>query len=244
MSTIQAHHHTTAATEDGPILAHHFDDIEQQHNSAVLGMWTFLITEVMLFGGLFATYAIFRMLSPWEFVYGSRHLSVPLGAVNTAILLVSSLTMAMAVHEAQRRAPHANIVRYILATIALGLTFLGIKAVEYYHEYEEHLVPALNYTIPAEDLAKLNELSSEHGYKADPRRMELFAFMYFFMTGTHALHMVIGMVMLGLIAYWVGRGKLPGGGPHHVEIAGLYWHFIDVVWVFLYPLLYLIDIHK
>jgi cytochrome c oxidase subunit 3 len=232
------------STEAGPTLAHHFENIDQQHAGAVLGMWTFLATEVMFFGGLFTAYAVFRILAPWEFVMGSRHLSVPLGAINTAVLLVSSLTMAMAVHDAQAGRPHRRIVGFMIATMVLGCVFLGIKGVEYHREYEEHLVPGLNYRVPDEDMERLNEISAKTGYVAHPERMEMFAVLYFFMTGLHAVHLVIGIVMVGIIAWWVGRGQLPGGGPHHVEIAGLYWHFIDVVWVFLYPLLYLIDIHK
>ncbi len=232
-----------ARSHEGPVLLHHFEDMDQQHDSAVLGMWTFLATEVMFFGGLFASYAIFRMLSPWEFILGSRHLSVPMGAINTGVLLVSSLAMAMAVNESQMGRPRYT-VRYLLATMALGITFLGIKSVEYYWEYEEHLVPGLNYQIHEHDLERLNQLAEESGYPARPERLQLFAVHYFFMTGLHAIHMIIGLALVGTIAFWIWRGKLPGGGPHHVEIVGLYWHFIDVVWVFLYPLLYLIDIHK
>jgi cytochrome c oxidase subunit 3 len=240
---MSAVHAEQVGAGSGPRLAHHFDDMEQQHASAVLGMWTFLATEVMFFGGLFAAYAIFRALSPWEFTLGSRHLSVPAGAINTAVLLVSSLTMAMAVHESQSGRP-GKVVPYLIATMILGTLFLGIKSVEYYWEYEEHLVPGLNYQVPGEDRETLQVLSEQAGYHARPERMQLFSVLYFFMTGLHAVHLIIGIVLVGVIANWVGRGKLPGGGPHHVEITGLYWHFIDVVWVFLYPLLYLIDIHK
>lgn len=240
---MSAAHAEQAGTETGPRLAHHFDDVAQQHASAVLGMWTFLATEVMFFGGLFAAYAIFRVLSPWEFTLGSRHLSVPAGAINTAVLLVSSLTMAMAVHESQSGRPR-KVVPYLIATMVLGTMFLGVKSVEYYWEYEEHLVPGLNYEYHQKDVEKLQQLAEESGYHARPERLQMFAVLYFFMTGLHAIHLIIGIVMVGVIATWVGRGALPGGGPHHVEITGLYWHFIDVVWVFLYPLLYLIDIHK
>lgn len=239
-ATVHAEKHAADAEH---WLAHHFDDIDQQHASAVLGMWTFLATEVMFFGGLFAAYTVFRALSPWEFVLGSRHLSVVAGGINTAVLLVSSLAVAMAVHETQSGRP-AKAVSYLIATMILGVSFLGIKSVEYYWEYEEHLVPGLNYQYHQSDLEKLEKISEETGYQARPERLQMFAVLYFFMTGLHAIHMIIGIVAIGIIAYWLGRGVLPGGGRHHVEIMGLYWHFIDVVWVFLYPLLYLIDIHK
>jgi cytochrome c oxidase subunit 3 len=247
----QPHSLAQQATQSGPdghgsgtsILAHHFDDLDQQHESAVLGMWTFLATEVMLFGGLFTAYAVFRMLSPWEFALASRHLSVPLGGINTAVLLVSSLTMALAVRASQLRQAR-SMVGLMIATMVLGTAFLGIKAVEYHREYEEKLVPGWNYQIPAEDAERLDELAENSGYPQIPERMQLFACLYFFMTGLHAIHLIIGITLVGVIAMLAWRRRETDCGAIRVEVAGLYWHFIDVVWVFLYPLLYLIDVHK
>lgn len=210
-----------------PLLLEQFDDLEQQHDTTVLGMWAFLATEVMFFGGLFASYTIFRAEYPGAFDAASRHLSVLLGGINTAVLLCSSLTMALAVRSAQlgARKPAA---RLLVVTALLGAVFLGIKAVEYTTDYHEGLVPGLRFTHPG----------------AHERGFELFFVLYFIMTGLHAVHLVIGIVLVLLFAFLVWRQWFSGGGAAQVEVAGLYWHFIDIVWVFLYPLLYLVDVHR
>lgn len=209
-------------------LAFQFDDSAQQHEAATLGMWLFLGTELMFFGGVFTAYAIFRWKYPEAFGAGSRLLNTTLGAINTAVLLTSSLTMALAVREAQL-ARMRNVVRLLLLTMLLGAAFLGIKAVEWTHDWHEGLIPGLNFTYP------------NHHDVANPGQLELFFWVYFFLTGLHGLHMIIGLVAVGIIASSAWRRRATAS---MVEIMGLYWHFIDIIWVFLYPLLYLIELVK
>lgn len=213
------------APADEPILSHHFDDLGQQHVSSMLGMWAFLATEVMFFGGLIGAYAVYRGVY-WEaFRQASHHLRVDLGGINTCVLLCSSLAMAMAVHSAQlgRRMP---TVWFLLLTVALGTTFLCIKGYEYYIEYNEGFLPGPSFRT---------------GPFVNPQKSEMFFVLYFFMTGLHAFHMIVGIPIVALMAYLVWRRWVSGHGETQVEVVGLYWHFIDIVWVFLYPLLYLID---
>jgi len=155
-----------------------------------------------------------------------------LGFVNTIVLLSSSLAMALAVRSAQLHRSR-QVLNYLLITMALGTCFLGIKAVEYYHEYEEKLIPALNFQLPAEAV---------ESHFAQPGHFEMFFVLYFFMTGLHAFHLIIGITLVGVIALLSRRKWLSGGGETQIEVTGLYWHFVDIVWVFLYPLLYLIDV--
>jgi cytochrome c oxidase subunit 3 len=219
-----------------PHLAHQFEDMEQQRSTASLGMWTFLATEVMFFGGLFTGYCAYRFSDPEAFRIASRHLNVWLGSINTFVLLTSSLTVALSVHAGQTGS-RKNQVRYLLATIALGLVFLGIKAVEYREEFKDHLVPGWNFSV-----ATLNppEGASEHTIQ----HAEMFFVFYFFMTGLHAVHMVIGIGVFALIAVMARRGRFTPEYHTPLELSGLYWHFVDIVWVFLFPLLYLVDLHK
>ena len=222
----------TAESTGAPILLSQFDDLDQQQQAANLGMWMFLATEVMFFGGLIVAYVVYRALSPREFALASRHLDMWLGFVNTIVLLSSSLAMAFAVRSAQLHRSR-QVLNYLLITMALGTFFLGIKAVEYYREYEEKLIPALNFQLPAE--AAGSQL-------AQPGHFEMFFVLYFFMTGLHAFHLIIGITLVGVIALLSRRKWLSGGGETQIEVTGLYWHFVDIVWVFLYPLLYLIDV--
>ncbi len=207
--------------------AHQFDNLEQQHEAGWLGMWVFLATEVMFFGGLFTGYALYRSVYTAAFGDASRHLELGLGATNTAVLICSSLTMAMAVYGAQvgRRRLLAGS---LLATLALGAVFLGIKGIEYAHKFEHHLVPGASFIF------------------AEPytRPAEIFFSFYFAMTGMHALHMVIGVGLLAVLVLQAWRGRF---SPRHhaaVELTGLYWHFVDIIWIFLFPLLYLIARHQ
>jgi cytochrome c oxidase subunit III len=228
-------HPAAVSAHHGP-LAHHFEDLDQQHTSATLGMWTFLGTEVMFFGGLIGGYAVYRATSPEAWAAGAHQMSVPLGTTNTFVLLTSSLTMALAVRAGQL-GDRVWQVRYLLLTMVLGATFLGIKAVEYHHEYEKHLVPGLNFS-PVE----LHLPSDAPDLVL--RRAELFFVFYFFMTGLHALHMIIGLGVVAWIAWLANRGRFTPEYSTPLEMTGLYWHFVDIVWVFLFPLLYLIDLHK
>ena len=206
-------------------VAHHFDSAEQQFEASQLGMWAFLVTEIMFFGGLFLGYTIYRSLYPEAFAEASRLLDYKLGAINTAVLICSSLTMVLAVRAAQLGRKRSLIV-YMLLTMILGSAFLGNKVVEYSHKFHQHLVPGLHFG-PEPPLAQ-------------PQQAQLFFSFYFGMTGLHALHMIIGLAILAVLVYQAWRGKFSSGYFAPVDITGLYWHFVDVVWIFLFPLLYLI----
>ena len=205
-------------------LAHQFEDLEQQHEAASFGMWIFLATEVMFFGGLFAGYTIYRSLYLPGFEAGSHLLNVTIGATNTAVLIGSSLTMALAVRAAQMGKRNA-LVTFLIMTILLGLAFVLIKlTLEWRHDYLEGLAPGLNFTFAG----------------PNAKSVELFFFFYFTMTGVHALHMVVGMGVLSFLLVQAWRGQYGPDRYNPVEGAGLYWHFVDIVWIFLFPLLYLI----
>lgn len=210
-------------TEGTTVLEHQFDDLEQQREASSLGMWVFLITEIMFFGGLFAGYAVYRSTYPDAFVEASRHLAVPVGAVNTGILILSSLTMALAVHAAQvgRR---KVLVLFLLLTILLGTVFLGIKVFEYADKFRHELVPGYAFAF-----------EGPHA-----REAKIFFSFYFAMTGMHALHMIIGIGVLAVLTVLARRGRFSSEYYWPVELTGLYWHFVDIVWIYLFPLLYLI----
>lgn len=200
-----------------------FDDIEQQRGAAQLGMWIFLATEVLFFGGLFLSYTVYRFTYGQVFVETSRKLDVILGGTNTAVLLISSTVMALAV-RASKLDRKRMLTGLLIATALLGCVFMSIKAFEYHKDYVEHLVPGTHF--------------EWHG--ADPGNAELFFWIYFAMTGLHAIHVTVGIVVLLVLALLAWRGKFAAGNYNPVEIAGLYWHFVDIVWVFLFPLLYLV----
>jgi cytochrome c oxidase subunit III len=206
-------------------VAHHFEDAEQQRAAGELGMWLFLVTEFMFFGGLFLAYFVYRRWYPAEFAAGSREMDLLLGIINTGILLTSSLTMALAV-EAAHRGARRRLIAGLLATIALGTAFLAIKAYEYHHKYEEHLIP----------FANLGFAVTGH----ERRGMATFLNLYFLMTGLHATHMIIGIVILLILVSMAWRRRLPPGRSIVVHNTGLYWHFVDLVWVYLFPFFYLI----
>jgi cytochrome c oxidase subunit III len=214
------------AERHGAALAHQFDDPEQQVEASTLGMWAFLSTEILFFGGVFAAYMIYRISYPQAFAAASNHLDIVLGTVNTGVLIGSSLTMVLAVYSAQWGGRRGQIV-FLLATLVLGLIFLGIKGIEYEHKFHEHLVPGRDFSF--------NE--------ADPRHAAIFFSLYFAMTGLHAFHMVIGAGLLLWLTARAWRGDFSAAYYTPVEMVGLYWHFVDVVWIFLFPLLYLIGRH-
>ncbi|WP_435007006.1 cytochrome c oxidase subunit 3 [Tundrisphaera lichenicola] len=216
-----------------PVLLSHFDDRQQQDESTKLGMWTFLATEVMFFGGMFLAYILFRWKYHGPFAEGSNSLIMEAGFLNTGVLLCSSLSMALAVDHAKLGNLSA-MIRNLIITMVLGSIFLGVKAFEYYTDFKEQLIPGLNFH-PHHLAEKLS--AGELG------QVELFFVIYFAMTGLHALHMVIGIVAIGILALMIYRSRMVD--PTTVESLGLYWHFVDLVWVFLFPLLYLIDLnHK
>ena len=211
-----------------PGLAHHFDSLGQQRDAMTLGMWAFLASEVMFFGGLLTVYAVYRWQEPEIFKAASHHLNPIHGGINTAVLLGSSLTMVLAVHAAVERKRKA-MVGFLALTMLLGSIFLGVKFSEYYHKYEEGLVPAggLEFRYEAQD-------------PRDIPKAKLFFGLYFVMTGIHALHMLIGIGVMGVLAIAGWRGRYHDDYMP-IEVAGLYWHFVDLVWIFLFPFLYLID---
>jgi cytochrome c oxidase subunit III len=206
-----------------PYLAHHFDDIVQQHESVSLGMWIFLLTEIMFFGGIFFTYAVYRYLYPDMFHEMSHHLDVTLGTLNTAVLLTSSLTMALAVNAAQRGL-QKRLVTMLSVTCAAGLVFLVVKFFEYSHKFHVGSVPG-----------SLWDFENPYGDKA-----QLFYSLYFAATGLHGFHVLIGVILIGVFAINAFRGKYPAQRAQPVEMVGLYWHFVDLVWLYVFPLFYLI----
>ena len=213
-------------SEPGAVLAHHFDDMDQQREAATLGVWIFLVTEVLFFGGMFAAYVVYRTAYAGGFAAASHHLDVTLGGINTAVLILSSLTMALAVHSAQRGARGA-LIGFLILTIVLGSAFLGVKAVEYSHKFEEDLVPGPHFLFA----------------EAGSRGAEIFFSLYFAMTGMHALHMIVGIALLLVLLAQARKGRYGAHYYNPVEVTGLYWHFVDIVWIFLFPLLYLIGRH-
>lgn len=280
MSTlVEPHAHSQAAHRDEVYLEHQYDDLPQQQESTMLGMWVFLGTEIMFFGALICSYIIFRASYRDDFEAASHHLNVPLGAVNTFVLLSSSLTMALAVRASQLgRIRHC--VYFLLATMVFGTAFLGIKYIEYSTDYREGLFPGLHWDWElAQSGGEHGKVHEGGGAAADHTRSEkadvevpkwyaatgsiapdpgankilplrvrtqsdhakLFFTYYFFMTGLHAIHLIIGIIMLGIFAILTWRRWFSGTGATQIEVAGLYWHFIDIIWVYLYPALYLID---
>jgi cytochrome c oxidase subunit 3 len=212
-----------------PNLQHHFYTMDQQLEASTLGMWVFLVTEIMFFGGLFMAYIVYRTMYPDAWMSGSQQLNVPLGAMNTAVLIVSSLTMALAVRAAMVGSRRGQIVNLVL-TIGLGTTFLVVKYFEYKSKFDHHLVPGDHFVAP-------------EGLEAMTQQLQIFMSLYFIMTGVHAAHMVVGIGLMSVILVMAWRGRF---GPHYytpVEVSGLYWHFVDIVWIFLFPLLYLLGFH-
>jgi len=207
--------------------AHQFETAEQQYETSTLGMWAFLITEIMFFGGLFAGFIVYVSFYAEGFAVGSRHLDLTLGTVNTAVLLGSSLTMAMAVRSAQLGRRN-RLLLFLAFTLALGFVFLGIKSVEYSHKFHEHLVPGPNF----------------HVDSPLTQNVQLFFSFYFAMTGMHALHMVVGAGLLTWLMVGAARGRFSSEYFTPVEVTGLYWHFVDIVWIFLFPTLYLVARHQ
>jgi len=223
MSSVSADH----GPPHHPALAHHFEDLEQQKEASSFGMWLFLVTEIMFFGGLFCAYLIYRRASFGAFAAGSATLDIGLGAFNTAVLIASSLTMAMAVWSAQM-SKKKLLVLFLLATFVLGGVFLGVKVVEYGHKFHEHHVPGRHFT--------WDDPATAAG-------AEMFFSLYFAMTGLHASHMVVGMALILYLLVPAARGRFSRDWYNPIECFGLYWHFVDIVWIFLFPLLYLIGRH-
>jgi cytochrome c oxidase subunit III len=216
---------TLADTALQPVTVYEqFDDRDQQHEAAGFGMWLFLATEVMFFGGVFCAYALYRSHHLAGFEIGSRHISALTGAINTGVLICSSLTMALAVRSAQLGRRTALITNLIL-TIILGWVFVIIKfGVEWSDDYAHGFAPGLNFTYTG----------------AHAHWVEMFFIFYFILTGIHATHMIVGEGLLTALLIGAIRHRFNEKRYNPVEITGLYWHFVDIVWIFLFPLLYLI----
>ncbi|HEV7666198.1 MAG TPA: cytochrome c oxidase subunit 3 family protein [Chloroflexota bacterium] len=210
------------AQRERAALGEQYNTLQQQHATAELGMWIFLATEIMLFGGLFTGYTVYRTAYPAAFAEGSRHLDLVFGTINTAVLIVSSLTMALAVRAAQLGQQRA-LVRLLLVTAVLGALFVGIKGVEWSKHYADGMVPQLawQYSGPLS------------------QQVQLFFMAYFVMTGLHAVHLTVGVISVLVMVLLARRGAFPAERHTSIEVLGLYWHFVDMIWIFLLPLLYL-----
>lgn len=208
-------------------VAEQFDNLEQQREAVTLGMWIFLATEILFFGGLFLGFFVYRASYPEVFTAASRHLHVWLGTLNTAVLLTSSLTIALAVHAARVERRRMLII-FLGITFLLGAGFLGIKAIEYIWEFQENLMPFAGLTF--------------HFEGPSPEQARIFFSFYFVMTGLHALHLLIGLGVIGVMIALAGLGLGEHRLERRVEMTGLYWHFVDLVWVFLFPIVYLISL--
>ena len=215
-----------ARSAEHPPLGHHFQTLEQEHEAAELGMWIFLMTELMLFGGLFLGYVFYRTVYSAGFAEGSRHLELSYGGPNTVILITSSFTMVLAVRSAQLGLQR-RLLGYLLATAALGILFMVIKGAEYYRHFVDGTVPVLAWTYSG----------------PYPNQVQLFFFAYFALTGLHSLHLTIGIIIVLVAAYMARGGAFLVERHIPVEMIGLYWHFVDTVWIFLLPLLYLFGFH-
>lgn len=278
-----------------PGLQHQFEDMGQQEESVSIGMWMFLVQEILFFGGLFTAYLVFRSRYPMAFAAGSNHLNAFWGGLNTIVLIVSSLTMALTVYYAQKGNRTLQVV-LILLTMFFGSVFLGVKAIEYTDKYNHGLVPVaglnkktkedksashetghekpcweVDHNAPpvehanpkgefmwtdcslvklAQDKNFLTE-SEKNGYFSGGHidinkfrdKVRLFYFIYFVMTGLHALHMIVGLGLMTWLLWTAFKGNYNGDYYMPVEMSGLYWHFVDIVWIFLFPLLYLLGRH-
>ena len=244
-----------------PHVAHHFDSAQQQYDSAKLGMWIFLLTEVLFFSGLFCFYAVYRANNPQVFVDGHHFLDTPLGAINTMVLIFSSLTMALAVRAAQLD-QRLRLVVLLSVTILCGLAFMGIKGVEYKQKWDHHLVPGQarishwfsdeDTPLPPKKFQPDVEYVKEHLEEAGHKNLDEEEFaqridnlrsymgIYFALTGLHALHVIIGVGVLCVILIMAIRGRFGSHRFTPVDMTGLYWHLVDLIWIYVFPLLYLI----
>jgi cytochrome c oxidase subunit 3 len=255
------HHDGHAHAAHHPALQHHFETMSQQKEAAVIGMWLFLLTEILFFGGLFVAYMIYRVWYFDAFAEASRRLSLFWGGLNTAVLIGSSLTMAMAVRCAQTN-NRKWTVNWLVLTMILGCVFLGVKVIEYEDKFANYEIPGPSYNwlyheqhLAAEGHAPASaEATAGQAAGAEHRQLSLtpeqlqqttqiYFSLYFTMTGLHALHMIIGVGLMAVITWMAWKGKFDSHYYTPVEMGGLYWHFVDIVWIFLFPLLYLVERH-
>ncbi len=205
-------------------LKHHFDDSAQQLESSTLGMWVFLLTEIMFFGGMFGGYTVYRNMYPGAFASTSQYMNLAIGSINTGVLICSSFTMVLAVRAAQL-GKKKSIITFLVLTLILGCVFLSLKYVEYYEKWEDHHIPGPGFRYA----------DAQYFHQA-----QILFFLYFAMTGLHALHMIVGAGLLTTLIVMAARNRFSAEWYTPVEMVGLYWHFVDIVWIFLFPLLYLI----
>ena len=238
---MEAHH------EHPAYQRHHFETVDQQFDATNFAMWLFLLTEVMFFGGLFTAYLLLRNWYYPAFVAGSHQLNIGWGTANTAVLITSSFTMAMGVWNAEMKRK-GGLLLCLWLTFFLGLVFLGIKTIEYHEKWEKHHIPGIRYSVKSfVDPASDPDIAQYHDKPLAPdmaAKTELYFFLYFAMTGMHALHMIIGIAILGFMIVRAKAGAYTTGHVTFVENFGLYWHFVDIIWIFLFPLLYLISRHS
>lgn len=214
---------TNAAASATHIVPHHFRSAEEAFESSKLGVWLFLVTEILLFGGLFVTYIIYRALYPDLFHEASHELNRALGAINTVVLICSSFTMAMAVNKTQLGdANRAN--QYLLVTLFCAMLFMIIKYIEYSHKFHEGLLPGVHFTFEGINHPKA----------------PIFFSLYFMMTGLHGFHVLAGMGLILWCLIRSNKGHFNGDYYTPVEMTGIYWHLVDLIWIYLFPLLYLI----
>ena len=237
------------ATHEHPAhVAHHFDTAEQQFDAGKLGMWLFLAQEVLFFAGVFCIYAVYRANHPEIFVYAHRFLDVRLGALNTSVLILSSLTAAWAVRAAQL-GKQRTLVFNLVATVVLAFVFLGVKGVEYEHKWKEGLLWGRHYkptevsevhhaTPPTSGIA--SAMDEEHGPAVAPHNVHIFFGIYFTMTGLHGLHVIAGIIVFLWLLRRARRGDFGSHNYGAVDGGALYWHLVDLVWIYLFPLLYLV----
>ena len=230
-----------------PQHRHHFETEEQQREAGSFGMWLFLLTEIMFFGGMFFAYLLYRNWYYPAFAAASNQLNVPMGAANTAILITSGFCMAVGVWAAEMR-KRTLLVWMLILTTVFGCAFIGVKYFEYKEKYELNHIPGNNFSVAMfvnpQNYPQYPDTYSEKPLAPDmAQKTQIFFFLYFAMTGMHALHMIIGIGLLLWLIHRAYRGDFSSGYVAPIENFGLYWHFVDIVWLFLFPLLYLINRH-
>jgi cytochrome c oxidase subunit 3 len=218
-------HEATSGFEGVPpeMVGHHFANMNVQAEAMRLGMWLFLATEILLFAGLFCGYAVYRFEFPLAFQESSRHLNLTLGTLNTIVLITSSFTVALGIHYARTDKPKLAGICLII-TVLFALAFLGFKAIEYAEHFKEHALPGKYYAFE----------------EVKVPGAAMFYSLYFLMTGLHGVHVLVGMCVLIYITWRCFQGRYSSHYYMGIELGGLYWHLVDLVWIFLYPLLYLI----
>jgi cytochrome c oxidase subunit 3 len=216
-------------------LEEQYENLDQQQHAAALGMWVFLATEVMFFGALFLSVGVYRFIYEEAVEKASSRLNWIIGGTNTVVLLLSSLTMVLAVHYAKASRRKQQVI-FLGLTALLGLAFLCLKGLEYYTDYRDNLIPGWRFD-------NTEWTTQEHLRPDQVPHVKLFLLLYWIMTGTHALHVTIGICAVSVMLVLAWKGYFDSTYYSPVDVTGLYWHFVDIVWIFLLPTLYLIGTH-